>query len=1203
MDSDEEYSDNEYGDYSDEDTDLEMKLNINQQNILREKNLKDEKLRLFLQYNVSGYNGGPVLIEEEVFRGELKRINNEIASIDVLYDEVNELLAEREIEYSSLLDEYQTKLKQGIKLNADEIEKISALKTVTNKIIEQYFETLHEPEPEESFEYDSDGYTENWEYHEAKELKEMENLVKRMGLKVRAPQKSDFKNENEYLKAWNKFWAFISPYIPVYQTTLNVTRLGTKTELIENDSPVKSIYQAVDEMKNKVKLSEEDVLQVKKLKYIKESLNSKDSNELIDCIFESPAVSSGGWSYIEKLRNNKTRVLKINEKLFPFGQKEPIGLKKTLIDLLHTLGFNLMDSTLSVNELQDILETKYDLPPRLYYNNSVSFDVPFFKPNGEEKILHIKNPSRHSIVRVIRYPVPQGVKLQNERFYETYLPVPKDFPLSGTEETWMLPVRLPDEKTILMKYTRFEDYILEIKRRLIELQQTQFVKDKIYQIEQYVQKGITLPAYRLRKEQSELTQPMNEIFQWQRKITLKKLEKVLPKDSASTIEQFVYSKFKKNIYFQKIENIIFILNTYPEYRAKYISKDPIQLALIDKIKVNISTRTNTLRKIKEVLDFSLKARYFRNSRILKNVILNNESKKIELMIYELSETNTEYLYIVEKLLSLLRIESFSLNLIRDNPLQLVTIVRRFKLNEKIEMNAANVKLRDVSLISLKKYSLSEIDSLLSYERMHLKELLKEKTLHNYHNLEGQYALLWNPSFLSPPEMKKLSEMKRKANLLISKVNKAYSKMVGPTFDIEPKDVNIYLKRLFSGKESMILADYIVRDIATRPLNTFKQYLLEKYKVYVKSAKKEIDKSRDMIKMDIIRTEENIAKLQKARIDKILLLNKVKRLFIKKYYIPNTIVRVKKEGGNEYRFVNYESIFQLVQAFKRNLIVQDILSKEKGKLIENLELLDLNDLSLENKQVEPEVYNKVKSIALSALPPPPNKAYFKEAVQTIANKLNISLNWDLDPIQQLVDNWPKSTPSSNGEIVSFYGEDLFSKLNTITNAFDFYTPKFRRYYAKIVSENKPQKKQENTRQMVLYNPQTRKFGISASDGYLFDVYRLEEDTLTGTPFIVNDLVAVFNPRTGTTVSVPVQIEKPGKTYFLKFPIINPSDQNDTFRWMKVPPQYVKMYPVNYDSCSRFNKEDDCNLGIGLAGNKCYYDLTGKVCKSSINKLSK
>jgi DUF1009 family protein len=1180
-------------DYSDDDdADLETKLNVNQQNILREQNLKNEKLRLLLQYNASGYNGAPVIIEEEVFRGELKRINNELVQIDVLYDEVNDLLAEREIEYNSLLDEYQSKLKQGTKLSPDEIEKINALKTLVNKILEQYFESLDPLEPEDPFEYDSEGYTENWEYYEAEELKEMQNLVKRLGLKVTAPQESQFKNKNDYITAWNKFWAFITPYIPVYRTNLNITRPGTKTEQIENKTPIESIYQGIDDLKNsKIKLSEEDVSQVKKIKEMKNSLNAMESNELIDCIFNSTAIADGGWSYIEKLRNNKTRVLKINEKIFPMGRKEPVGLQKTLIDLLNTLGFSVTGSE-SVNELQDILETKYDLPQRLYYNNSVSFEIPFFKPNGEEKIIKIKNPSRSAIVKILRYPVPAGIKVSNELFYEKYLPVPKDYLLSGVQEVWMLPVRLPDGKTILMKYSYFEDYLIEIKRRLLELEQTEMVKDKIYQIEHYIEKGITLPAYRLRKEQEIGIQQFNGILPWQRKITLKKLEKVFPKDSAITLERFVHSKFPKNAYFQKIENIIFIVNTYPEYRTKYI-KDPVQIALIDKIKVNISTRTKSLQKIKNTLDSSMNVRYFRNSRILKNVILNNQSKKIELMLYDLSDTNTEYLYIVDKLLGLLRIESIALDLVRDNPLQLVTIVRRFKLNEKIVIKSNKVNLRDVSLMNLKQYSLAELDSLLSYERLHLKELLKEKTLHNYHNLKDQYALLWKPSYLNNSEMNKLAELKKKANKLINKVNKVFSKMVGPTLDVEPKDVNGYLKRLFSGKESMILADYIVRDIATRPLNIFKQYLLKKYKIYIKSVKNEIDKSIASIKVDITRTKEIISKLQRARIDKLLLLNKVKRLFIKKYTTQKLSV-FKPKTSSDYNFVNYESIFQLVQAFKRNLIVQDILSKEKGKLIENLELLDFNDLSLQNKQVDAIVYNKIKAIALSGLPPPPEKAYFKEAVEKITEKLNITISWDLDPIQQLVDKWPSAT-LQNREIISFYGEDLFSKLKKITNAIDFYDAKFRRYYAKIVSENKPQQKQENTRRMTIYNPQTRKFGISASDGYLFDVYRLEEDPATGNPFIIDNLVDVFNPRIGTTVTVPVQIEKPGKVYYLKFPIINPSDENDTFRWMKVQPQYVNMYPLNYDSCSRFNNEKDCNSGTGLGGNKCYYDSTGKICK--------
>ena len=38
----------------------------------------------------------------------------------------------------------------------------------------------------------------------------------------------------------------------------------------------------------------------------------------------------------------------------------------------------------------------------------------------------------------------------------------------------------------------------------------------------------------------------------------------------------------------------------------------------------------------------------------------------------------------------------------------------------------------------------------------------------------------------------------------------------------------------------------------------------------------------------------------------------------------------------------------------------------------------------------------------------------------------------------------------------------------------------------------------------------------------------------------------------------------------------------------------MYPIDYDTCSRYISGEDCNKGIGLGGKKCYYE--NKKCMS-------
>jgi hypothetical protein len=58
--------------------------------------------------------------------------------------------------------------------------------------------------------------------------------------------------------------------------------------------------------------------------------------------------------------------------------------------------------------------------------------------------------------------------------------------------------------------------------------------------------------------------------------------------------------------------------------------------------------------------------------------------------------------------------------------------------------------------------------------------------------------------------------------------------------------------------------------------------------------------------------------------------------------------------------------------------------------------------------------------------------------------------------------------------------------------------------------------------------------------------------------------------------------------MKFPIINPNDPTDTFRWIEVPKGAVGLYPLDYDSCSRFdNKESECVSALGISGSNCKY----------------
>ena len=49
-------------------------------------------------------------------------------------------------------------------------------------------------------------------------------------------------------------------------------------------------------------------------------------------------------------------------------------------------------------------------------------------------------------------------------------------------------------------------------------------------------------------------------------------------------------------------------------------------------------------------------------------------------------------------------------------------------------------------------------------------------------------------------------------------------------------------------------------------------------------------------------------------------------------------------------------------------------------------------------------------------------------------------------------------------------------------------------------------------------------------------------------------------------------------------------------MEIPPGSVGMYPLDYDTCSRFRNGQECTLGTGISGSRCFYDYSDKNCKA-------
>jgi len=138
-----------------------------------------------------------------------------------------------------------------------------------------------------------------------------------------------------------------------------------------------------------------------------------------------------------------------------------------------------------------------------------------------------------------------------------------------------------------------------------------------------------------------------------------------------------------------------------------------------------------------------------------------------------------------------------------------------------------------------------------------------------------------------------------------------------------------------------------------------------------------------------------------------------------------------------------------------------------------------------------------------------------------------------------------------------------------------------------------KKSEDTTEAVLYNPYTGGYSREAYNGYLFQVYRLNKNVLTGQPYTITVPYEELNKRTGQTSFVMKTIEQPGPTPYIKFPL----DMGNTIKtvWREVNINDVKNYPLNYDTCKRFTNQSDCISGKGLGNYNCVFK--DNKCKTS------
>jgi len=619
----------------------------------------------------------------------------------------------------------------------------------------------------------------------------------------------------------------------------------------------------------------------------------------------------------------------------------------------------------------------------------------------------------------------------------------------------------------------------------------------------------------------------------------------------SKLEDYVYLITNGNYleYKSKISDIIFILKNYKSFRTSVLNGNinMYQLVLFEKeiyyeakahiFPTNIKTRKYVLKTIRKILQDAAKDQklLIQNSSILTNFIINYKSKKLELLIFDTASKENRYDEIAKRIIKTLTID-VSIGYITNN----------ISIEQILQNTFNNVSIQ--AIIDYNDFTLNEIEALMSQEQENINILKKDERKLSAINYSGEFITLWNPS----PQI------------------------------VDRVDINRWNKLKSTNN--------------IKNLSEFKSVLMKKYRLEIDPQLGNVLKMLDVAK-------NKLRMLQKSRILKI---GEQSSIYKQRYinFLKEKYGKVPLPPRPDIKyFINYSLIYELIQSYKRNLMSAATKSSV-NKLIELLEFIDLNKLNHREGYITDLVFDKLNKkflVDVNKLVPIDYKSfdnlYFKQAINILLDFFNLNgenLNTLTQKIELLVENWPKIYTSQD-KIIDFYGTDLFLKLANITESIDFYDRKFVRFYNGIVNANTPPKQEIYKRPRVLYNPETGKWGNEAFNGKIYDVHKLDKNPSTLMPIDQTKIVMEKEPRTGTYVPIAKTVQKPGKYPFIRVELRTTKEGVFDSMWVEAPLSSVKMYPLKYDSCSRFLKETECNVGLGLYNKQCVFDYN--ICRST------
>jgi hypothetical protein len=576
----------------------------------------------------------------------------------------------------------------------------------------------------------------------------------------------------------------------------------------------------------------------------------------------------------------------------------------------------------------------------------------------------------------------------------------------------------------------------------------------------------------------------------------------------SELEQYIYKITADNAdwYNKKIKDVLFILNTYPDFKQKFANGEIniFQLALFENLllqngvlkvyPVKYETRQKTLNKLVQSLyKDAVKIPVFRLSEILTKTVLTRRSKVLEKFVFELAKTKQDYLSKIEILIKF--IESNG------------KLARTMDPSDLLKLFDAGTPPQSSDYTS---YSQEELAALLSDVQIKIDELtLKIKQLDAV-NFSSVYVIFWP----IPPQVKPDDPLK----LLFEQKLKALT---------PPSSVYFMNKN-----HNSLITD----------LNKLRIQILNKYNLRYK------------------RESGKLVSQLKEETDK--------RIKILKIYNTKILENYKKSGaalertaelttGNKY-FVDSDKITEMVAAVKRKLIKQNFPNVE----IELLELYDMNELfnrstsrhTVGDRQenirfIDPVVYKKIKDYLIAEIDKSgfsisaQNNKYLEQAIKLIVAKTGIEIG-DITVYQKAIDELAqKWKPTWEGEdLKDNYGENVFERLLRVSSGLGFYTRNISQYYMleqkftpkEMVINRRPKARFENT---------------------WYNVEYLDKDWVTDEPLFKIETVPELT-STGRMELVERKIILPGKIPYIKR-VLPTNKQGKTMEiWQEVEPGQIR-----------------------------------------------